>query len=214
MNKTINFVFGPNASGKGTLARHLSEKLGYYHLIASDALKAWASVNRRYDILNTMDQGEFVDDNITFAALEAKFEQIGHLADIIIDGYPRKLSQMNMMRKLCEKYGFKPNFMIILNVPLEVIVDRVKDRVVAPDGHVYHMTLNPPPKHFKMSELVPRPDDAPEIVKKRYEFYVTHTLEVISDPFFKDVKVCSIDATQSIPTVYAEAEEFIKSLNR
>ena len=214
MKKNIYFIFGPNASGKGTLSQHLSDKYGYYHLNAGNCLRDWAATNNRFEILDTIDDGEFVPDDVMRAALEDKFTQIGHLIDVMMDGFPRKLSQINILRDICKKYDYEPKFMIILNVPLEVVVERVKERVTAPDGNVYHMTLNPPPKQFKMSELHPRPDDAPGIVEKRYEFYVTHTLEVLSDQFFKDIKVCSIDATKSIPEVFEEAEKFVKSLNR
>lgn len=213
MNKNISFIFGPNGAGKGTLARHLAEKYQYYHLNAGNSLRDWTERNARFDVLDQIDKGDFVADPILKEALEVKFEQVGHFLDILAEGVPRKLSQVALIQDLCKKYGYKPKFIMMLDVPLEILIDRVKDRVVAPDGHVYHMTLNPPPKHFKLSELHSRPDDAPEIVRKRFEQYMTHTLECISDPFFHDVQMISIDATKPIPEVYKIAEEFVNSIN-
>ncbi len=212
MKKTISFIFGPNGAGKGTLARHIAESFDYYHLNTGNTLRDWVSAKRRFDVLDQIDAGEFVDDTILREALEEKFAQVGHVKKILADGVPRKLSQVSIVQEICKKFRYEPEFIIVMSVALEVLLERVKDRVIAPDGHVYHMTLNPPPKHFKLSELHARPDDRPDIVRKRYEYYSVYTLECLSDHFFKNCQISSIDATQSIPQVFSEAEDFINGM--
>jgi adenylate kinase len=210
MKKIIGFIFGPNGSGKGTLARHIAESYGYCHINTGRCLREWAEKNNRKDIIKLIDNGDFVEDLLVEVALRERFEKLMSYKGVIIEGVPRKLSQVNMIQRICKDFNFVPEFLMILNVPLDILIDRVKDRVVAPDGHVYHMKLNPPPKHFKLSELHTRPDDCVEIVKKRYESYISMTLECISDGFFLNSKVLSIDSTKPINEVFTIADNFLE----
>jgi len=210
MRKFLGIVFGPNGSGKGTLADNLSKELSYHHFDNGLCLREWAKKKNRQDVMKLIEQGEFVYDEIVDLSIKDNFEEISHNKKILLDGIPRKLSQINLIQDLCKKYNFTPLWIIVLHAPVEVLVERLKERVVAPDGKNYHMTLNPPPKHFKLSELKSRPDDKPEIIRKRYEYYITNTLECISDPFFLNSKIHTIDATKPIPEVLEEGREFVK----
>lgn len=75
-----------------------------------------------------------------------------------------------------------------LVVPFEVIIDRVKNRWVhLPSGRVYNIGFNTPKVEGKDDEtgedLVQRPDDKPEAVRKRLEIYESVTRPVIE--FYK-----------------------------
>lgn len=212
MKKFLGIIFGPNGSGKGTLAESLSNELGYYHFDNGLCLREWAKKNNRIEIMNIIDNGELVDDDIVDRSIKDNFEEIGHHKKILLDGIPRKLSQVALIKNLCEKFNFIPIWIIVLNAPVEVLIERLKERVVAPDGKNYHMTLNPPPRHFKLSQLKFRPDDKPEIICKRYEYYVTSTLECLSDTFFSKSKIHTIDATKPIPNVLKEGIDFVKEV--
>jgi adenylate kinase len=209
MRKIIGFIFGPNGAGKGTLAENLKSKLDYYHMDSSHFLREYLVASNDQESMDRMDNGEFVDDDVLEASMRHAFEKTGHNKKLILDGIPRKKSQMKMIEDLCIQYNFTPLWMIVLSAPLDVLIERLKDRVVAPDGKNYHMTLNPPPKHFKLSELKSRPDDKPEIASKRYEYYNMNTLECLSDKFFINTNVHVIDATKSIPDVFEEGVNFV-----
>lgn len=215
MKNKMGFVFGPNGVGKGTLAQGLSESLGYKALNMGNMIREWIDMNKRYDLMKIMDEGDFIDDSIVEESLKAKFIQLkeqNQLGNLIMDGVPRRHSQVKILKDICEKYNYLPEWIIVLSAPLEEILGRVRQRVVAPDGNVYHLVLNPPPAHFQASELHPRPDDRPEVVKKRYEYFIKDTFECLSDPFFANTKVLSIDGTKSIHEVYEEAEGFLEEL--
>ena len=209
MNKSLGIIFGPNGSGKGTLATNLSTNLDYFHYDNGKHLRDWAEQKNREDILKLIDYGEFVSDEIVDQSIHDKFAEINHHQKVLLDGIPRKLSQVNLIQEFCFKYHYQPLWIIILHAPLDALIKRLKERVVAPDGKDYHMTMNPPPKHFKLSQLKPRPDDQPEIVRKRYEYYITNTLECLSDRFFLNTKVLTIDATEPIDDVFEKAKEFV-----
>lgn len=211
MTKLVGFIFGPNGSGKGTLADKLTEK-GYIHIGGGNLIRQWAQKHNRTDIIDKISQGNFIDNDLLSSILEEKLPEVSSSHKLLFEGIPRKKSQIKIVKKLLQTYGYKPAWIIVLHAPLEVLIERVSNRVFAPDGKIYHMTLNPPPAHFKMSQLKMRLDDRSEIAKKRYEYYITHTLECVSDEFFLDTPIKTIDATQSIDEVYSESIEFISQI--
>ena len=62
------------------------------------------------------------------------------LTNFLISGFPRTLKQAEAMQQIVTK-----DVVINLNVPFEVIIDRIKGRWVhVPSGRVYHTEFNPP----------------------------------------------------------------------
>lgn len=211
----FGILFGPNGVGKGTLAHHISEIFGYKVLNMGNIIREYAYEHQISYLKDIMDNGEFVEDEIVEASLIEKLEELRQSSferPLLFDGFPRRKSQMAILHKLMGLYNLEPEWIIVLNAPLEEILDRVTGRVTAPDGQVYHLTLNPPPPQFKPEELITRPDDRPDIVKKRYKFFMTKTLECIGDQMFLDTPISNIDSRKPIPEVYKEAENFLKDL--
>lgn len=60
----------------------------------------------------------------------------------LLDGYPRSASQAEAI----VKENITPDVFLLINVPDEVIVDRVVGRRLDPQtGDIYHLTYKPPP---------------------------------------------------------------------
>jgi len=211
--KQIGLIFGPNGVGKGTLANHIEEQFNYIHINMGNLIREWIVETNNHTYQHIIDNGEMVEDTIVKQILSNKFKELSHSSSpVIMEGIPRRHSQVAILKEISETYKFQISYIIVLNAPLKEILHRVEHRVMAPDGNVYHLELNPPPAHFSPDQLVKRLDDRPEIVTKRYENYMVNTLECLSDTFFKDVPTLNIDGTQSIPAVYAQAEEFLQTL--
>jgi len=88
-------------------------------------------------------------------------------ASFILDGFPRNVAQASQVDNL-----IPINFVIHINTPAEVVMDRIRNRWVhAPSGRVYNTTFNPPKVEGKDDvtgePLTRRDDDDPEIWKKR-----------------------------------------------
>jgi adenylate kinase len=209
--KSIGFIFGPNGVGKGTLADNICDEFNYYHFSMGVVIGKWANERGHKKIREQIDEGEFVDDEHIREALLEKVESLRH-RNIIFDGVPRKITQVKLIKEVCEKFGYDVDWAIVLDASMDVIVERLTERVVAPDGKIYHLKYNPPPKKYSPDELVTRPDDRPEIVKKRYKYYVEHTLESLNNDYFEEVPTLKIDATKTIAQVTAEAEKFVKKI--
>lgn len=148
---TYNVVIsGAPASGKGTQCEKLVAKYGLVHLSTGDILRAAAEdpENEVGQIAKEkMEAGELVPDELITQLLVQKLDT-DEVRDkgFLLDGYPRTQVQAGEM----EKYFILPNKVIIIDVPEEVLVDRVTGRRLDPEtGTIYHMVTKPP---YKLDE--------------------------------------------------------------
>lgn len=82
----------------------------------------------------------------------------------MLDGFPRTQAQA----KALEEAGVKADCFLFLNVPDDVLVERVVGRRTDPvTGKIYHMTFSPPESDEVASRLEQRSDDTEEKVKVR-----------------------------------------------
>lgn len=85
--------------------------------------------------------GSFSDNVIAAAPMPEKYSYSDSPnSSFILDGFPRNASQASQIDKL-----IPVNFVVHINTPARVIMDRIKNRWVhAPSGRVYNTTFNPP----------------------------------------------------------------------
>jgi len=112
----------------------------------------------------------YVDDVIVGAPMTQGYTYSeSPSASFILDGFPRNVSQASQVDNL-----IPINFVIHINTPAEVVMDRIRNRWVhAPSGRVYNTTFNPPKVEGKDDitgdALTRRDDDDPNIWKRRLE---------------------------------------------
>lgn len=215
MSKHIGIIFGPNSVGKGTLANKLSENFGYYHLNTGDLVRHWINREHSDEVTQQYKSGKLMTDELIEEILMEKlnyFEMEGIHPGIILDGLPRRKSQIDMIKRICEKYDYYVKWVMCLEAPLEYLIDRAEGRVTAPDGNIYHLKYNPPPKWIDKDDLIKREDDNTEVVKERYNIFVQETSECLRDEYLSEVKRLDIDATKSIEEVYKTAERFLSNV--
>jgi adenylate kinase len=86
----------------------------------------------------------------------------------LLDGFPRTEAQAEALADA----GISGDCFIMLNVPDEVLVERVVGRRTDPvTGDIYHMTFSPPTDPEVVARLDQRSDDTEEKVKVRLEQY-------------------------------------------
>ena len=116
----------------------------------------------------------------------------------LLDGFPRTQAQA----KALEDAGIEADCFIFLNVPDEVLVERVVGRRTDPEtGKIYHMTFSPPEDEEVKARLVQRSDDTEEKVVVRLEQFHAN-VDAVKDSY-TDISV-SIDGNQA-PGVVSEA---------
>ncbi|KAF8469566.1 P-loop containing nucleoside triphosphate hydrolase protein [Kalaharituber pfeilii] len=100
-------------------------------------------------------------------------------ASFMLDGFPRTHGQAV---KLDEEVSM--NFVVSIDVPHDVIIERIANRLVhVPSGRVYNLTWNPPRvpgvDDVTGEPLSRRADDCPETFRRRLKAYAEETLPLL-----------------------------------
>lgn len=160
-------ISGAPASGKGTQCELITQKYDLVHVAAGDLLRAEIASGSENGKLarKYMDQGQLVPDEIVVMMVKERLlmpdsREKGWL----LDGYPRSSSQAIALKE----FGFEPDLFILLEVPEEILVDRVVGRRLDPiTGKIYHLKYSPPETQEIAARLTQRFDDTEEKVKLR-----------------------------------------------
>lgn len=185
-------IAGAPAAGKGTQCEVITAQLGVIHLSTGDILRA--AVKEGSDLgkkaKEYMDSGQLVPDELITGVVVDRLQQPDCLEKgWLLDGFPRTRAQADAL----SKEGILPDCFILLDVPQEILVERVTGRRTDPEtGKIYHMKYNPPPSEIE-SRLVQRSDDTAEKIIVRYEEFKGHVESVKS--CYED-KLIWIDGSQ------------------
>src|SRR5690606_14012973 len=122
----------------------------------------------------------------------------------IFDGFPRNVGQARSLAQILEQGGRTLDGVVLLEVPDDVIVERMSGRRTDPEtGQVYHVRHNPPPAAIA-DRVVQRPDDREETVRNRLSVYRSQTAPLIDHYEERAVPVHRIDGTASIAEIQKE----------
>ena len=123
-------VTGPPGSGKGTQSKELAAKEGYIHISTGDLLRGRMQADDELGrkIKKVMDANEFVSDEIMWQLLEERLQQEAPNAKVLLDGFPRTLEQAEIFDKNITGSAYQLKGMIVLDVPDQVLIDRIKAR--------------------------------------------------------------------------------------
>lgn len=123
----------------------------------------------------------------------------------LLDGFPRTAAQA----KALEDAGVEADCFVFLNVPDEILIERVVGRRTDPEtGKIYHMKFSPPEDDEIRARLEQRSDDTEEKVKVRLEQFHTN-VDAVKDSY-TDISI-TIDGNQAPATVSGEIFKGIKS---
>ena len=181
-------IFGPPGAGKGTQAKHLVKKLESFQVSTGDMLREEIKKDTEIGkkIINNMNEGKFVDDEIVNNLLEKIIFDPDKKNKLIFDGYPRSLTQAKNLDKLLEKTNQKINFVFFLNVNKETIIKRIEQRKTVEN----------------------RSDDDLNTLLKRYDTYMETTKPVL-DFYSKNSNFYEIDGTLDIDQITRKIDTFL-----
>ena len=174
-------MLGPPGAGKGTYASRLTVKLGIPHISTGDMVRE--EIKRQTDlgkkIKEYSDKGALVPDEIIIKILAERLGKPDCAKGFILDGFPRTLRQAEALEEIS-----KIDLVINLNVPDEIIVQRLSNRLVCKRcGAIYNrLTLKPKVNgvcDVCGGELYQREDDKPEVIRERLKVYRRNTAPLI-----------------------------------
>ncbi len=173
-------IFGPPGAGKGTQAKYLVNKLNSFQVSTGDMLREEIKKNSTIgkNIINNMNEGKFVDDEIVNKLLENVIFDPNKTNKLIFDGYPRTINQAKNLDNLLNKSNQKIDFIFFLNVKKDSIIKRIEKRKV----------------------LEKRSDDDSETILKRYDTYMDVTKPVL-DFYSKKENYHEIDGSLEIDNI-------------
>jgi len=179
-------LLGPPASGKGTQAERLCERLGLLHLstgdILRDAIRKGTPLGRQ--VQPYMDAGKYVPDELINGVIAERFSGPQCPFRFLMDGYPRTKNQAETFDIILKQAGIQLDAVLMLHVGDQEVVERISGRRVCPScGHSYHLRYAPPKKDelcdLDGTPLEQRKDDTEEVVRQRLKTYHDSTLPVI-----------------------------------
>ena len=202
----IIIPFGKPGAGKGTLIGRITKMVtGWQVLSTGGALRIAVAEGTEIGIRakSYMDAGKLVPDEIVVQcvknALASIESEAGDVKGIILDGFPRNVSQVEAMKKL----GINPTKILVLDVSDETVIKRLSARVECEKCKTPYSLLNPLmyPKVEGFCDqcggnLVHREDDKPETVKARLKEYNDKTAPVLEK--FKELGVPIIETSSDV----------------
>ncbi|MEK7592524.1 MAG: nucleoside monophosphate kinase [Patescibacteria group bacterium] len=181
-------LFGPEGSGKGTQAKLLSDALKLPILTSGDLVRDAAEKDKGIIgevCKQALSEGKYVADSEMFVLWKWRLKEEDAKGGWIMDGFPRNVEQARFLDDKIDKYGYKVERVIYLNLPEEESMKRLLARAR--------------PLHKGSTEL----HDSPQRIKSRLEIYKSGEKDVIE--YYRKLGVLiDIDANKSVEDVHTD----------
>jgi adenylate kinase len=187
-------IFGAPGAGKGTRAQRIANKYGVPHISTGDIIRA---AIRDRTILGIkargyVEKGELVPDDLIIELIENRLKESDCKDGFILDGFPRSLYQAKALDKLLNTANKLLTAVINVEVPVEEIITRIKNRLICGNcGKDYNIVANPPPESMICpacgGEIYKRADDTEDTIRHRLSIYEKETALLTS--YYKSKKI-------------------------
>lgn len=207
----VVILLGPPGVGKGTQAAGLAEEAGWAHVSTGDLLRAarrnGTELGRRAQTY--MDAGELVPDSVILDMVREHLATLPAERGILFDGFPRTTDQAEGLEVVLGELGRKVDRVVVFEAPDETLVKRLSGRRSCPKcGAIYNVHYTPPRTEGVCdrcgTELVHRPDDVPDTVRRRLEVYWQQTAPLIDWYDSHAAEQTRIGADREVEEIQAE----------
>ena len=176
-------IFGAPGSGKGTQSERIVDKYGIHHISTGYVLRAEIKNGTELGktAKNYMDQGQLLPDELIIDILASTLDALEESKGVIFDGFPRTIAQAEALKKMLAERGQDINVMIDLDVPEEILMERLINR----------------------GKQTGRTDDNEETIKKRLVVYHSQT-SPLKEWFKKENKYQQIKGHGELETIFTD----------
>ena len=198
-------LLGAPGAGKGTVAKLLTDFDGSVQISTGDilrsAVKAGTELGKKAQ--GYMERGDLVPDALIMDIMGSRLQEPDCKKGFILDGFPRTIPQAEALKGLLQKLKLKLDLVVNLDVPREVILDRLTTRRTCSNPEcqeIYNVKSKPPTADSKCKKcgwkVVQRNDETEEAITKRLATYNEKTAPLI-DYYKKEQTLKSISSASS-----------------
>lgn len=219
---TKNYILlGPPGSGKSTQADFFKEKLQLSHIDVGGELRLIASEESPLgkEVYQTIYvKKELASDEVVKQALGRALAKADPTKGIVLDGAPRRESQIQEVIDILAEYGRGIDGVIFIDLPKEVSIDRISRRFNCEQcGEKFIRGMHPEdyaePCYKCGGKLVQRKDDTPAGVENRWRIFHEDTEPVIRH-FDGEGKLIRVDGTQPAEEIFQQIEAHVEEVRK
>ena len=185
-------LFGPPGAGKGTQAEFIVERYGLTELSTGEIIRQEVATGSDLgkEVALQMAGGHLASDEIVIDIIDHCIKTSTNVDGHIFDGFPRTLKQAEALDSILESVGHSVTALISLEVPREVLINRMKER-------------------GKNSGRLDDKDEA--VMNNRIDIYDQKTM-IVKDHYKKFGKCVEVDGCKTMDEVAVEIRTIIDAL--
>jgi adenylate kinase len=153
-------LLAPPGAGKGTQGERIAERFAAPRIAAGDLfrdhIRRGTPIGRRAEAY--VDRGELVPDELVLEMIEPHLMAAAGRGGFVLDGFPRTMAQARAADDLATRYGFGFDDVVYLDVPDDVLVDRL----------------------LRRARKAGRVDDTPDVIRRRLSVFRELTEPLVS----------------------------------
>ena len=198
-------LLGAPGAGKGTVAKLLTAVDGSVQISTGDilrgAVQAGTELGKKADAF--MKAGDLVPDDLIMGIMEERLQEPDCEKGFLLDGFPRTIPQAEALKELLDRIGVKLDMAVNLDVPRDVILDRLTTRRTCSNSDcqaIYNVKSSPTKVEGVCdkcgSPVIQRDDETEEAISKRLETYNEKTAPLAAY-YEKEGLLTNVNATSS-----------------
>jgi len=203
-------MIGAPGSGKGTQAENISDTYHIPHISTGDIFRENIKQHTQMGekAKKRIEKGKLVSNDLVIDLVLDRLWRPDTANGYVLDGFPRRKSQAKALSKALKQHDDNIDVVIDIEVPDDVIINRLSGRrtcTLCPvTFHIWHS----PPREEGIcdvcgGELFRRYDDDPEIIKKRIKVYHRKTEPLIL--YYQEMGILRVvDGTKDIGAIFEE----------
>jgi len=196
-------LLGAPGAGKGTVAKQLTQLDGSVQISTGDilrgAVQAGTELGKKAEAY--MKAGDLVPDDLIMGIMEERLQEDDCAKGFLLDGFPRTIPQAEALKELLTRLNIELDFAVEIDVPREVILDRLTTRRTCVDcGAIYNVKSMPPKVEGVCDKcggkVVQRDDETEEAISNRLDVYNEKTAPLV-DFYRNEGMLLTVSATSS-----------------